>query len=948
MKTKTWKKIFVAAFALLLACIFAFSLVACGEKPPQDPDDTYGSLEDFFKDFFDDWEGGDNDEPDVDWTEKYGEIGDKDTFIDATLTQSYNHTYGTHMIEAESATLTGQCRPEENSAASGGKNLGYTSDSTITFTVYADADCTALLGMCMAVESGRLAADMFYITYSGPDGESKTMSLGRITVSGASWTDFKSHDIGEVELQTGENTITITSFGGFNLDYITLRPQPDEVTGVPEEEPFVPTPSSEWEETYGTYEVGEYIQGDYIDVFNPAYGAYMYEAEYGKIVGNGQVSTENPNASGGKYVNAFNTGSEGAVSSHLSFTVFASEACTVLMKTASSTDSNERFLSTNKPDDLMTITLAGRNQTFSNSETTFAGSNGWLNKPNENTICELPLAAGRNVIDIETKVRQNDDAHAFNIDYIALLPVKSGVTGLPEATAVETSVPASQWEEVYGDYTAADMIDGFTANFNPEDGPFMYEAEKMKLGSGVEIEDQNKPNASGGKQISGFGANERTFSFTFTSDVAYTALVSLRLTGDPNFDKTATADNWLEITQNYLTKVDCSQVTLDPGNWEEDAYVLNRVGEIKVRKGINRIGVTVHPLMKDGTSSTPFCVDYISLFGKVDDISTEGFETPPLKWNSVYGDYVQRVNGYETNFNLIDGAFLFEAENATISDGLSVESNKVNASGKAQVGGLTNDPRTVTIEFESDIDYTAMLSIGVTGNSSFNRANYADYYMDITCNDEDKVNCTKTKIDPGNWNGDSTYVENKIGEARIRQGHNKIELVFHNMSDPNCFCLDYILLTVKQADKITPAFDYTGETLRVEAEDCDLQNCRIEGGVEGKTSGKNLGYTVAGTTVKFAVQATSAGDVTFTLCGATTDTLNGIDWSTRMTLEVNGASVSVSGDNNNPDKGGDQWYNVYKAFELGTVHLNEGRNEISITMLVDGLNLDYFEFAPKA
>ncbi len=236
MKTKIWKKILVSVLALLSAFIFAFSLVACGEKPPKDPDDDkYSSLEDFFKEFFDDWEGGDgSEEPDVDWTEKYGEIGEKDTFIDATLTQSYNHTYGTHLIEAESATCTGQCRPEENPAASGGKNLGYTSDSTISFTVYADADCTALLGMCMAVESGHLASDMFYITYSGPDGESKTMSLGRVTVTGTSWTDFKPHDIGEVELQTGENTITITSFGGFNLDYITLRPQPDEArTGRP-------------------------------------------------------------------------------------------------------------------------------------------------------------------------------------------------------------------------------------------------------------------------------------------------------------------------------------------------------------------------------------------------------------------------------------------------------------------------------------------------------------------------------------------------------------------------------------------------------------------------------------------------------------------------------------------------------------------------------------------
>ena len=603
MKSKFWQKLAVGALALIMS----LAVFACT------PDDNfggggggggggYGNLDDFFNDFFDDWGGsGDSKHEQEDWSEKYGDVGSLSDYINATGSQTFNPSWGTHLYEAEYAEFTSPARVLFGSGSSGGLQVEYIEQSVVlSLDVYATKDCTALLGMGLGCSGGNvLTTDLFAITYSDASGENAgTVEIDDYYFTAGGWLAFTEQSIGEVPLKEGKNTITVVSFGGFNLDYFTLTPQLADKTGKPSDS-YNPTPKAQWEKVFGSYKLKEYFRGEIIEEgFNPTWGAYKYEAESAKLFGGASGKTSNTLASGYATVGS-------ASASFIDFVINSTADCEVLLKGAAATSPTYKATSINS---LMRVSVIGGDKASNSDNMTSTG--GFTGQPVENDLGTVRFNKGRNILRIEPLVHET-----FELDYIAVLPVKENVTGNPDYDPnAGYVVPFDDWGAVYGKYDKGDYVSGKSHSFNPESGAHIYEAEDGELGEGLKTE--NKANASGGQQVAGYDEDSHTITFTIESTCEYTALISIGYTSAPDFAHYLTADHFIKITYGDGKIVKCTDSRITAADWTGNStYTESYIGEITLAEGTNTVTLECFNMKYPNT----ICLDYMLLSPRQED-----------------------------------------------------------------------------------------------------------------------------------------------------------------------------------------------------------------------------------------------------------------------------------------------------------------------------------------
>lgn len=658
MKSKILRKITVGALTLALA--IPFTLAACTPEEIPDEgktDDMYGNLDDFFNDFFDDWNSGSQlDKEPTDWTETYGETGKKETYINGTSTGEFDPSQGTYFYEAEWASYSGKVKANYGEGASGGVQLEYLDAGTwVSLDIYAAKDCTALLGLSLGCASNRYTADLFSISYTDESGENGGLiDTDEYTVTGKGWLAFEEQNIGEVPLKEGKNTLVINSFGGFNLDYFVLTPRLADVTGK-KPDSFEFTAKERWAEVFGSYDRTEYLRAERIaEGFDPTWGAYKYEAEAAKIFGGAQVNTGSK-ASNGATVK---TTSE----AYIDFVVNSRSECEVLVNAAVTTGAG---YSGKTVDQLMKAGIIGGDQATGATEN-ITGTNGFNSVSVESPLGVLRLKKGRNILRIQPLVLSNNAEGGFELDYLALLPVKANIVGNPDYDPnAGYVVPFNEWGTVYGKYAKADYVSGKDNAFDPASGAHIYEAEDAKLGSGLTVE-YNKKNASGNKQVSGYGAEHRILTFEIDSTCEYTALISLGYTSAPGFAQYLCADSFMEITYGDGKEVKCSDSRITAADWTGDStYTESYIGEITLSEGKNTVVLDCFNMAFPNT----ICLDYLLLSPKQSDSGAE-----PVKYYTVEYD----VNGGTGN---IDTESRYEGELFDIASGDGLTKNGYNFGG---------------------------------------------------------------------------------------------------------------------------------------------------------------------------------------------------------------------------------------------------------------------------
>ena len=135
----------------------------------------------------------------------------------------------TYRFEAEDAALTGGCLVTEiEGVQCVGEFINNNSTPhTVTFTVYAEADTTADLLICLTADSvDRNLSDLAGISVNGV-----TVNVPYKVVRYAdprTWADWREIDVCEIQLNEGENTLVFTGgYPGANFDYIELTADRD-------------------------------------------------------------------------------------------------------------------------------------------------------------------------------------------------------------------------------------------------------------------------------------------------------------------------------------------------------------------------------------------------------------------------------------------------------------------------------------------------------------------------------------------------------------------------------------------------------------------------------------------------------------------------------------------------------------------------------------------------
>ena len=206
-----------------------------------------------------------------------------------------------------------------------------------------------------------------------------------------------------------------------------------------------------------------------------------------------------------------------------------------------------------------------------------------------------------------------------------------------------------------------------------------------------------------------------------------------------------------------------------------------------------------------------------------DDITLVAIWLPARSnWDNVYGPaapdknyHPATANGGVFDYDLQGGTYKFEAEDLALGNGLSVESNKVNASGNKQVAGFTDAVRTFTLSVNASHSGSVLLTWGYTGNPGMNTTRPASYYFTVH-NGKFKLDCSTTKVIAGDW-GNDVYVELRLGVIYLNKGLNTLEFSFDHLPFADCIALDYVLLTAGTGVK-TVGNNYARATLGVNGE----------------------------------------------------------------------------------------------------------------------------------
>ena len=278
-----------------------------------------------------------------------------------------------------------------------------------------------------------------------------------------------------------------------------------------------------------------------------------------------------------------------------------------------------------------------------------------------------------------------------------------------------------------------------------------------------------------------------------------------------------------------------------------------------------------------------------------------------------------------------------------------LQAEKAILSGQAKVEnghhvGYFQDGASITWTIQSEKERDMLMVVNTSSPESENRYGLSmlDSYV-VTVNDQAVDVSDGWLKSTKDWN---TYVENVVGECKIKEGENVIKIV--STGGTNVDYLKLIPAGELSNDELIvqiPGIKYTSNGLKVEAEEMDF----VGADVYAQGSGGILGSTSSATSVSTYIDASEETKVQFVLNGLfrVDDGSYPANAAGRFTLKLNGQEVDLSGATLSGVGDQDLWYKEpYTNNKLAEITLKKGTNLIEFSLKTGEINLDYFKFLP--
>lgn len=281
---------------------------------------------------------------------------------------------------------------------------------------------------------------------------------------------------------------------------------------------------------------------------------------------------------------------------------------------------------------------------------------------------------------------------------------------------------------------------------------------------------------------------------------------------------------------------------------------------------------------------------------------------------------------------------LYQAEKADLKGYAGIESNE-KSSGGQHVGSLRNSSITYAINAEKECD---VLLVGAFSMGASSKYGYL-FSETFTCTlNGEAVNAEDSWIKK--TDGWTDFKETVIGKIHLNKGEN---VLYFYSPEPKTN-LDYIKL-IPQGEvsaetlEFDIAYDYKSG-LVVQAENVNYTpECKVQGGATGAV----LSYTSQDTLLSFVINSDSARTVSLyvnAVIGTVDSTAGGQELTkTRISVKVNGTAVDLGDRTLSCSTNASWWVESYRNYEIATVSLQEGKNDIVIG-LSNNLNVDFFSF----
>ena len=310
-------------------------------------------------------------------------------------------------------------------------------------------------------------------------------------------------------------------------------------------------------------------------------------------------------------------------------------------------------------------------------------------------------------------------------------------------------------------------------------------------------------------------------------------------------------------------------------------------------------------------------------------------DEPLVQYNTIdylkdYVSYFSSTDSSETKtFDPSLGAQRYEAELCAELTG------KAQVEEETHVGYLQEDA-TATFTITS----TAACKVVLAGNLSTKPANTdgvwfdSQFYLEVNNEFVDTGDCWM--VPTLSW---TIFKINPIAAIELVEGENVIK--FTGLS--GLANIDYIVLAPEKKGIGVEVSSFTyAKDLKIEAEDCLLNDCEVEED-ETMSNGKNVGYTTPNTTLEFIINTTEATKTTLSVNAVIcVSSVYSGKINERFAIYLNGKNVDVSTEVlPDTDESVNRWWlHDYSDIQIGDIELKEGENHIILRVSKE-LNLDY-------
>ena len=738
------------------------------------------------------------------------------------------------------------------------------------------------------------------------------------------------------------------------LALVTAKRRPSNVEqegpSTSEEEPgFTLDPNVDLLEKYGSPRQYNLKDGSETMTFDLHARGYFYEAELATLSSPAKVNNSII-ASAGACVGSFNPGAQ------MTFEIIAEEESDVLLMASSGYWSNKEM----KISDYLSVLYGSQAEDLKYKvdvgERTFLGS-GNYNSFLEFSVGEMHLQKGKNYIQF------NSYGDAINYDFISLIKPWDKTSDEVEETV--------NLKEKYGEVAKKNLRDATSSKqFDDAYRGYYYEADSAdEISEKVQVKDN--AGASNGKALEHMDPGQY---FVMKIHSSVEADVLLMMSGAKYVNTESLMKDIVRV--QYGTSLETLDQTVDSqkqlfkgyNSWStfKEFYV----GELHLVKGDNYIRFL---------SLSAVNYDYIALVNPYDtERDDHGPEEEEVDLNLKYGEVSQAElkNGTTAmGFSPFARGYFYEAENAELSDGISIETKSASSGGKNI--GRFQDGRTMTFHITSTVERTVLLRFALTrwndGEILMSDTYRVEYGVDEQHLSESISFFDKTIPNYKTWDN---FTETNIGEVNLKKGSNCIRVTAIQATN-----IDYISLIQRVEDvevgedpfeqgqpdlpdqpDVPNFMEKYGEYTK---QDCldgtetkqfddqvhgyfyEAESAELSDGIRvydngNASNGKHVGSFQNGRVMTFEIHSSVESDVLikFALTRYNSGSIaiaNTYQIAYGMNKEQM-TSASVFSQESIPNLG---TWDQFVEYDIAEIHLKEGVNYIQITAVKDATNLDY-------